>query len=92
MFFISDLKFLENLNLGRIVTCRLNPLLVCSRNVVNLFAAVTKTYQLTYCFSVLNDCNLITAKSSTDIWLDEYLPYECYLLKRFVNSTSELYA
>ena len=83
--FVSDLKFLENLNLGKIVTCRLNPLLVCSRNVVNLFAAITKTYQLTYCFSVLNNYTVVT-KSSTDIWLDDYLPFECYLLNLNRNS------
>lgn len=44
---------MERLNLGRIVTSRLNPLRVCQPAIVQNFAAVTRNYQLAYCYSVI---------------------------------------
>jgi RNA polymerase I-specific transcription initiation factor RRN3 len=48
-----NLTFLQSLKLSRIVTCRLNPLKVCMPVVAQNFAAVTRTYQLAYCYTVL---------------------------------------
>lgn len=51
--FILGVKYLERLNMGRIVTSRLNPLRVCQPAIVQNFAAVTRNYQLAYCYSVI---------------------------------------
>lgn len=50
---VLGIKFLERLNMGRIVTSRLNPLRVCQPAIVQNFAAVTRNHQLAYCYSVI---------------------------------------
>nr|CAD7400333.1 unnamed protein product [Timema poppensis] len=49
----KDLTFMQSLNMAQIVTCRLNPLRVCLPVVVRNFAAVTRTYQLAYCYTII---------------------------------------
>ncbi|EFA10824.2 RNA polymerase I-specific transcription initiation factor RRN3 [Tribolium castaneum] len=49
----KNVVFLESLNLAKIVTSRLNPLRVCQPAVVQNFAAITRKYQLAYCYSII---------------------------------------
>ncbi|KAJ8898423.1 hypothetical protein PR048_003783 [Dryococelus australis] len=49
----KNLTFLQSLGLAQMVTCVLNPLRVCCPVVVRRFAAVTRTYQLAYCYTVM---------------------------------------
>lgn len=81
-YFFIDLRYLEKLNIGKIVTCSLNPLLVCSRMVVNHFARITSKYQLAYCFPLLNTRSATSDTSAADVWLDGCFPFDCYLLKK----------
>lgn len=83
MSYSVDLKCLEKLNLGKIVSSSLNPLLVCNPSIVNYFARVTHKYELTYCFTLLNGYEAITS-SCSDGWLDGCFPFEYFLLKRQV--------
>ncbi|XP_027843438.1 RNA polymerase I-specific transcription initiation factor RRN3-like isoform X1 [Aphis gossypii] len=77
-----NLKFMENLNLSKIVTCRLSPLRLCCSTVVNRFAHITKTYQLTYCYVVMDGHIRITDQSIKDEWLYSFFPFDLYVLPR----------
>ncbi|XP_022170492.1 RNA polymerase I-specific transcription initiation factor RRN3-like isoform X1 [Myzus persicae] len=77
-----NLKFMENLNLSKIVTSRLSPLRLCCSTVVNRFAQITKTYQLTYCYAVMDGHIRITDQSIKDEWLYSFFPFDFYVLPR----------
>lgn len=80
LFFVSDLMFMENLNLSHIVTCRLSPLRLCCSEVVDRFAYITKIYQLTYCYSAMDGYIRITDQSIKDEWLYFFVPFDKYVL------------
>ncbi|XP_058804012.1 RNA polymerase I-specific transcription initiation factor RRN3 [Phymastichus coffea] len=93
-----NLRFLEGLNLNKIVTCRLNPLKVCQSAVVQNFAAVTRKYQLAYCYTVIERnarSNLPVQYSSNRYqslnWLDTFFPFDPYRLVLSGQRITELY-
>lgn len=101
LLFLIDIAFLESLNLAKMVTCRLNPLRVCQPAVVQNFAAVTRTYQLAYCYSVIehNTRNIIPViyvdekgcVTTNSGILDAFFPFDPYLLKRSSQKIQPLY-
>lgn len=67
------------------IACRLNPLKVCQSAVVQNFAAVTRTYQLAYCYAIIEHnarSNLPVIQSSNRVtsWLDTFFPFDPYVL------------
>ncbi|KAF2881222.1 hypothetical protein ILUMI_24946 [Ignelater luminosus] len=88
----KNIVFLESLNLAKMVTCRLNPLRACHPAVVQNFASVTRTYQLAYCYSIIehNSRNVMPTiyqdeKGSIIISnnvLDSFFPFDPFILKR----------
>nr|XP_018915922.1 PREDICTED: RNA polymerase I-specific transcription initiation factor RRN3 [Bemisia tabaci] len=93
----KNITFLQNLNLAKIVTCRLNPLCVISPAVVNNFACVTRAYQLAYCYSIIeHNTRYVLPNFSKDegfgdgvalsttsrVSLESFFPFDPYLLKR----------
>jgi len=80
-----NLRFMENLNLSNIVTCRLSPLRLCCSKVVDRFAHITKMYQLTYCYVVMDGHIRVTDQSIKDEWLYSYFPFDPYVLPRSKN-------
>jgi RNA polymerase I-specific transcription initiation factor RRN3 len=95
----TGLSFLQSLNLTKMVTCRLNPLKVCLPVVAQNFAAVTRTYQLAYCYSVLQHnarysmpvihqdhkgCTVIKDSAL----LDTFFPFDPFILCRSVSYQS----
>lgn len=86
--------FLETLNLPKMVTCRLNPLRICQPAVIQNFAAVTRTYQLAYCYAVMehnarnvlptiyhDEKGAVVVSNST---VDALFPFDPYVLRRYV--------
>ncbi|XP_042197133.1 RNA polymerase I-specific transcription initiation factor RRN3 [Callorhinchus milii] len=53
----KGLAYLQSLNFERIVMCQLNPLKVCLPSVINLFAAITRKYQLVFCYTIIERNN-----------------------------------
>uniref|UniRef100_A0A8C7ILM5 RRN3 homolog, RNA polymerase I transcription factor n=1 Tax=Oncorhynchus kisutch TaxID=8019 RepID=A0A8C7ILM5_ONCKI len=53
----KGLAYLQSLNLERIVMCQLNPLKVCLPAVTNMFAAITRKYQLVFCYTIIERNN-----------------------------------
>nr|CAD7458152.1 unnamed protein product [Timema tahoe] len=98
----KDLTFMQSLNMAQIVTCRLNPLRVCLPVVVRNFAAVTRTYQLAYCYTIIehnsrnsmpiihtDDKGVAIARST--VFLDTFFPFDPYLLEKSGKDISPLY-
>ena len=63
----ATLEYARNLNLERLVLCKLNPLAVCKTGIVNNFAAVTQHFQLVYCYAIIESNNRNTLPVSTDV-------------------------
>lgn len=97
----KSIVFLENLNLTKIITCRLNPLRVCQSAVVQNFAAITRKYQLCYCYSVMehnarntmpviyrNDKGAVLMSNEV---LDAYFPFDPYILERSASKIQQFY-
>ncbi|KAL4659059.1 RNA polymerase I-specific transcription initiation factor RRN3-like [Arapaima gigas] len=98
----KGLAYLQGLNLERIVMSHLNPLKVCLPAITNIFATITRNYQLVFCYTVIernNRLQLPTVRSSqggisqhTDTnLLDSFFPFDPYLLKRSGMVISPLY-
>lgn len=72
--------------------CRLNPLRFCQPAVLQNFAAVTRTYQLAYCYTIIehNTRNVVPtiyhdekgAEVVSNNMLNSFFPFDPYLLKR----------
>ncbi|XP_071976771.1 RNA polymerase I-specific transcription initiation factor RRN3 [Engystomops pustulosus] len=89
----KGLAYLQGLNFERIVMCQLNPLKLCLPSVVNFFAAITRKYQLVFCYTIIERNNrqmIPVVRSSTGGEapqtftnpLDSFFPFDPCLLKR----------
>lgn len=92
----KNLVLLQSLNLTKIVACKLNPLRMCLPVVVQHFAAVTRTYQLAYCYSVMEHnarTNLPVLETSNRLtsWIDTFFPFDPYILPRSGVKISAIY-
>lgn len=98
----KNLTFLQSLNLTKMVTCRLNPLKVCLPAVAQNFAAVTRTYQLAYCYSVLQHNARYSmpvihqdhkgcAVTRESTLLDTFFPFDPFILCRCVQFIKPIY-
>lgn len=81
----------QSLGLGKLVTCRLNPLKPCLPGVAQNFAAVTRTYQLAYCYTVMErnaraTLPCVSQHSGQPLCtrLSTFFPFDPYLLSRLV--------
>lgn len=92
----KNLLFLQGLNLNKIVSCRLNPLRVCQTAVVQNFAAVTRKYQLAYCYTVIehnsrSNLPVYNMGNIMTITLEPFFPFDPYLLARSEQRIIHLY-
>uniref|UniRef100_A0A146LTP3 RNA polymerase I-specific transcription initiation factor RRN3 n=2 Tax=Lygus hesperus TaxID=30085 RepID=A0A146LTP3_LYGHE len=90
----TGLSMLQSLNLSKIVTCRLNPLKACAPVVVSNFAAIARSFQLAYCYTVIernqrNNLPIVNCDTSgsslnvlASVHLDSFFPFDPYLLNR----------
>ncbi|XP_074553479.1 RNA polymerase I-specific transcription initiation factor RRN3 [Halichoeres trimaculatus] len=98
----EGLKYLQSLNLERVVMCQLNPLKVCLPSVTNMFAAITRKYQIVFCYTIIERNNrhmLPVVRSSAGGEsisintnpLDSFFPFDPYLLRRSGHLIDPLY-
>lgn len=98
----KGLEYLQSLNLERLVMCQLNPLKVCLPSVTNMFAAITRKYQVVFCYTIIERNNrqvLPVVRSSAGgdgvttntNPLDSFFPFDPYLLKRSGQLIEPLY-
>lgn len=82
----DGLSFLHDLDISRIVTCKLNPLKMCDTKIVCAFADITFTYQLAYCHTVIennkrNQLPTFGIRTRLAISVPHFFPFESYTLE-----------
>ncbi|XP_071581207.1 RNA polymerase I-specific transcription initiation factor RRN3 isoform X1 [Temnothorax nylanderi] len=82
----NRILFLQNLDISKIVTCKLNPLKMCDTKIVRDFADITSTYQLAYCYAVIennerNRLPIFGMKSYSPVLVLNFFPFESYTLE-----------
>ncbi|CAB3982532.1 RNA polymerase I-specific transcription initiation factor RRN3 [Paramuricea clavata] len=99
----DGIKFVRRLNFERIVTCKLNPLKVCLSTVVKMFALVTRTNEVVFCYTIIekNNRSILpvasssfsssVAKLSLLNQLDSFFPFDPYFLKRSRKCIVDIY-
>uniref|UniRef100_UPI0037E94A8E RNA polymerase I-specific transcription initiation factor RRN3 isoform X1 n=2 Tax=Semicossyphus pulcher TaxID=241346 RepID=UPI0037E94A8E len=98
----KGLEYLQSLNLERVVMCQLNPLKVCLPSVTSMFAAITRKYQIVFCYTIIERNNrhvLPVVRSSAGgdgvttntNPLDSFFPFDPYLLRRSGQLIEPLY-
>ncbi|XP_053550517.1 RNA polymerase I-specific transcription initiation factor RRN3 [Bombina bombina] len=98
----KGLAYLQNLNFERIVMCQLNPLKICLPSVVNLFAAITRKYQLVFCYTIIESNNrkmipVVRSSIGGDSAqtcsnpLDSFFPFDPCALKRCKKIIDPIY-
>jgi len=87
----DGITFMKSVNLVRIVTSRLNPLKFCLESVVNLFARVTRMYQIVFCYSIIERNNRLSFQTNTagseelskaDEHDKSFFPFDPYMLPK----------
>lgn len=84
--YFSGMLFLQELDIPRIVTCRLNPLKICNSEIVHSFADITSTYQLAYCYTIIennerNQLPIFGMKTHLPVLISSFFPFESYTLQ-----------
>ncbi|KAK2816800.1 hypothetical protein Q5P01_024991 [Channa striata] len=98
----KGLEYLQSLNLERVVMCQLNPLKVCLPSVTSMFAAITRKYQVVFCYTIIEKNNrhvlpVVRSSAGGDSVmtntnpLDSFFPFDPYLLKRSGHLIEPLY-
>nr|XP_020463992.1 RNA polymerase I-specific transcription initiation factor RRN3 [Monopterus albus] len=98
----KGLEYLQSLNLERVVMCQLNPLKVCLPSVTSMFAAITRKYQVVFCYTIIERNNrhmlpVVRSSAGGDSVttntnpLDSLFPFDPYLLKRSGQLIEPLY-
>ncbi|XP_017886626.1 RNA polymerase I-specific transcription initiation factor RRN3 [Ceratina calcarata] len=81
------MTYLQELDLAKIITCKLNPLKSCHPEIVHNFAEVTRIYQLAYCYTIIenntrNQLPLFNTKKSIPTTVENFFPFSSYMLQR----------
>ncbi|XP_072275101.1 RNA polymerase I-specific transcription initiation factor RRN3 isoform X2 [Pyxicephalus adspersus] len=98
----EGLAFLQALNFEKIIMCQLNPLRICLPTVVNFFAAITRKYQLVFCYTIIerNNRQMIPIIRSSTCGasvqtcinpLDSFFPFDSCVLKRCKKVIDPIY-
>lgn len=79
--------YLQELDLAKIITCKLNPLKVCHPEIMHNFAEITRIYQLAYCYTIIenntrNQLPLFDSKKGTTSTIENFFPFSFYMLQR----------
>ncbi|KAF3423756.1 hypothetical protein E2986_01622 [Frieseomelitta varia] len=82
-----NMLHLQELDLAKIVTCKLNPLKACNPEIMHSFADITRMYQLAYCYTIIenntrNQLPLFDSKKGTTPIIENFFPFNFYMLQR----------
>lgn len=82
----NGILFLQELDITKIVNCKLNPLKICDNKIVHNFADITSTYQLAYCYAVIennerNQLPIFGIKTHSPFLISKFFPFESYTLQ-----------
>ncbi|XP_076236252.1 RNA polymerase I-specific transcription initiation factor RRN3 homolog Tif-IA [Calliopsis andreniformis] len=79
--------YLQELDLAKIITCKLNPLKACHPEIVHTFAEITRMYQLAYCYTIIESNSrsqlpVFNSKKTVTPTIENFLPFSSYALER----------
>ncbi|KZC07908.1 RNA polymerase I-specific transcription initiation factor RRN3, partial [Dufourea novaeangliae] len=79
--------YLQELDLAKIITSKLNPLKACYPEIVHNFAEITRTYQLAYCYTIIENNTrsqlpIFNSKKATVTTVENFFPFSSYTLQR----------
>lgn len=79
--------YLQELDLAKIITCKLNPLKACHPEIVHNFAEITRMYQLAYCYTIIesntrSQLPIFNGKKTVTPTVENFLPITSYTLRR----------
>ncbi|XP_012524208.2 RNA polymerase I-specific transcription initiation factor RRN3 [Monomorium pharaonis] len=82
----NGILFLQNLDISKIVTCKLNPLKMCDIKIVRDFADITSMYQLAYCYAIIennerNQLPIFGMQTPLPVVVPNFFPFESYTLE-----------
>ncbi|CAD1479145.1 unnamed protein product [Heterotrigona itama] len=82
-----NMLHLQELDLAKIITCKLNPLKACDPEIMHSFAEITRMYQLAYCYTIIenntrNQLPLFDSKKGTTPTIQNFFPFNFYMLQR----------
>lgn len=80
----ADILFLQELDIHRIVSCKLNPLKMCNAEIVHNFAEITNTYQLAYCYVIIENnarTQLSFGNETHSVLIPNFFPFKSYTLQ-----------
>ncbi|XP_014473820.1 PREDICTED: RNA polymerase I-specific transcription initiation factor RRN3 [Dinoponera quadriceps] len=79
-----DILFIQQFDIPRIISCKLNPLVVCDSKIVRNFANITKMYQLAYCDAIIEDNarKRLPIFGEQELLLPTFFPFESCVLER----------
>ncbi|XP_054000888.1 RNA polymerase I-specific transcription initiation factor RRN3 [Hylaeus anthracinus] len=77
--------YLQELDLAKIITCKLNPLKACHPEIVHNFAEITRMYQLAYCYTIIENNTrsqlpIFGSKKAATITVGNFFPFSSYTL------------
>ena len=84
----KGLNYLKSLDLPRIVLSKLNPLRFCLKTIVDMFARLTRMYELVFCYSTIEKNNRQKIFSQFDQndsklkVMEHFFPFDPYILPR----------
>ena len=95
----KGLKFLKTLDFPRVVLSKLNPLRFCLKSVVDVFARITRMYELVFCYSTIEKNNRLKLFSLQEQSLENnklqgmehYFPFDPYTLPKSSHYIKPLY-
>ncbi|EFN78860.1 RNA polymerase I-specific transcription initiation factor RRN3, partial [Harpegnathos saltator] len=78
-----NILFVQQLDIPKIISCKLNPLVVCNGKIVRSFADITKMYQLAYCDAIIEDNTRkqLPIFGEEELLLPDFFPFESYTLE-----------
>ena len=87
---------LQELDLAKIITCKLNPLKSCHPDIAHNFAEVTRMYQLAYCYTIIENNTrsqlpLFNSKKAIAPTVENFLPFSSYPLQQSGQRLTSLF-
>ncbi|XP_078033045.1 RNA polymerase I-specific transcription initiation factor RRN3 homolog Tif-IA isoform X2 [Augochlora pura] len=79
--------YLQELDLAKIITSKLNPLKACHPEILHSFAEITRMYQLAYCYTIIENNTrsqlpIFNSHKATLTTMENFFPFSSYTLQR----------
>nr|XP_033339466.1 RNA polymerase I-specific transcription initiation factor RRN3 [Megalopta genalis] len=79
--------YLQELDLAKIITSKLNPLKACHPEILHSFAEITRMYQLAYCYTIIENNTrsqlpIFNSNKTALTTIENFFPFSSYTLQQ----------